>query len=49
MKDLGQFEQGAQTLTDPQVKQWTAATLPILKDHLEQANAIAAMIGVNAG
>jgi putative membrane protein len=49
MKDLGQLEQGAQTLTDPQVKQWTAATLPILKDHLEQANAIAAMIGVNAG
>jgi putative membrane protein len=46
VKDLDDFEQGAQTLKDPQVKQWTAGTLPILKDHLERAKAIAATIGI---
>jgi putative membrane protein len=49
VKDLDDFEKGAQTLKDPQVKQWTTGTLPILKDHLERAKAIAATIGVNAG
>jgi putative membrane protein len=49
MKDLGEFQQGARTLQDPQVRQWTQGTLPILKAHLDKAKAIAAMIGVNAG
>src|SRR5262245_12728985 len=32
-KDLGELEQGAKTLADPRVAQWTASTMPLLKDH----------------
>jgi len=46
MKTLGELEQGAKTLTDPRIEQWTAGTLPLLKEHLEQAKSLAATIGV---
>lgn len=45
-KNLSELEQGAKTMTDPRVEQWTTRTLPLLKDHLEQAKTIAAIIGV---
>ena len=47
VQDVGEMEQGAKTLTDPRVQQWTASTLPLLKDHLEQVKAVARTIGVN--
>lgn len=47
MKEIGEWEQRAKTITDPRVKHWTARMLPILKEHLEQGRAIAAAIGVN--
>ncbi len=46
MRDLAELEQAAKTLTDPQVEQWTADNLPLIRDHLEQAKAIAVAIGV---
>jgi putative membrane protein len=45
MKDLGDFQRGAQTLNDPPARQWAQDTLPILMAHLESAKAIAARIG----
>jgi putative membrane protein len=48
LKTIGDWEQRAPTLSDPQIKHWMAALLPILKDHLEQGKAIAAGIGVTA-
>lgn len=47
MRNLAELEQGAKTLTaDPRVEHLTAGTLPLLKDHLEQARAVAATVGV---
>lgn len=47
MKDLGHLEQGARTIADdPRVERWATGILPLLRDHLEQAKAIAATIGV---
>jgi putative membrane protein len=48
MKDLGELQQRAATLTDPRVQHWMEDTLHILKEHLEQAKLIAAAIGVTA-
>ena len=45
MKDLGEFQRGAQTLNDPPVREWAQSTLPILMAHLKSAKAIAARIG----
>jgi putative membrane protein len=47
MKELGEWEQRASTLTDPRLERWTAGILPILNDHLARGRAIAATIGVN--
>src|SRR5215204_6114349 len=46
MKDLTRFEEGAQAIKDPQVQQWAAGSLPILKQHLHEAQQIATVIGV---
>lgn len=46
-KDLGELKQRAPTLTDPRVEHWTADALRIVKDHLEEAQAIATEIGAN--
>ena len=46
-KDFGELKQRAPTLTDPRVEHWTADALRIVKDHLEQAQAIAATIGAS--
>src|SRR5689334_5505674 len=47
-KELGDWEKRGQTLTDPRMEHWQADTLAILKDHLAEAKAIAAAIGVSA-
>lgn len=44
-KEVKQFEQSAQQLQDPEVKQWASSALPILKQHLEQANTVAMSLG----
>jgi putative membrane protein len=47
MKNFAELEQGSKSLTtDPRIGHVTASTLPLLKDHLEQAKALAATIGV---
>jgi putative membrane protein len=48
MKEVGEWEQRALTVTDARVERWMASMLRLLKDHLEQGRAIAAAIGVNA-
>ena len=48
MKLITDWEQRAPTLADHRIKHWVAGLLPVLKDHLEQAKAIAAAIGVVA-
>ncbi len=46
-KDLGELKQRAPTLTDPRVEHWPADAQRIVKDHLEEAQAIATEIGAN--
>ena len=46
-KDLGELKQRAPTLTDPRVEHWTADALRIVKDHLDETQAIATEIGAN--
>ena len=48
IKVIDDWEQRAPTLADPQIKPWLAGLLPVLKDHLKKARAIAAAIGVSA-
>jgi putative membrane protein len=48
IKAVDDWEQRAPTLTDSRIEHWVAGLLPILKDHLEQGQSIAARIGVNA-
>jgi putative membrane protein len=43
-KDVKTFERHVKTLTDPQVLEWARGALPLLKQHLEQAQQIAASI-----
>ena len=47
--DLDEWQQRAQTVPDAGIDHWMAALLPVLKNHLEEARAIAAAIGVTAG
>ena len=46
VKDVNTFEQNAQMLVDPEIKAWASSTLPILKDHLQRAKAVASAIGM---
>jgi putative membrane protein len=45
-KDVKKFQQAASQGQDPEVKKWAAATLPTLKDHLQEANKTAGLVGV---
>jgi putative membrane protein len=46
VKDVNALEKSAQTLVDSEVKSWAASILPVLKDHLERAKAVASAIGM---
>ena len=46
-KDVKEFERNVKTIKDPQVQQWAEGRLPILKQHLRQAQQIAGAIGIN--
>jgi putative membrane protein len=47
-KDVKEFERHVKTIKDPQVQQWAEGTLPLLKQHLRQAEQIASSIGIQA-
>lgn len=46
-KDVKEFERNVKAIKDPQVLHWAEGTLPLLKEHLRQAQQIAAAIGLN--
>ncbi len=45
-KEVKEFEQNAQQITDQDVKKWASSAVPVLKEHLQKAQTIAASIGV---
>jgi putative membrane protein len=47
-KDVKEFERHVKASKDPQVQQWAEGTLPLLKQHLRQAQQIASSIGIGA-
>ncbi len=44
-KDVKEFDKNAQSLTDPEVKQFAQDTLPTLKEHLQMAKDIHKKLG----
>lgn len=46
-KDVKDFERTLKAIKDPQVLRWAEGTLPVLKEHLRQAQLIAGAIGLN--
>jgi putative membrane protein len=47
-KDVKEFERHAKAIKDPEVLHWAEGTLPLLKEHLRQAQKIASAIGIDA-
>jgi putative membrane protein len=47
-KDVKEFERKVEAIKDPQIHQWAEGTLPLLKQHLRQAQHIAGAIGMDA-
>jgi putative membrane protein len=45
-KDVKEFERHVKAIKDPQVQHWAEGTLPLLKQHLRQAQQIAGSIGI---
>jgi putative membrane protein len=45
MKDLSEIESYAKGDNNPELKAWAAKTVPIVREHLQQAQSIAAKIG----
>jgi putative membrane protein len=49
-KDVQEFQQAANTLQDPDIKNWAATTLPTLQKHLDKAQQIDSKVnGGNTG
>jgi putative membrane protein len=46
-KDVKDFERTLKAINDPQILHWAEGTLPLLKEHLRQAELIAGAIGLN--
>ena len=46
-KDVKEFERHLKAIKDPQVQQWAEGTLPLLRQHLRQAQQIASAIGLD--
>jgi ribosomal protein L31E len=44
-KEVNEFEQNARRITDQDVKKWASSAVPVLKEHLQKAQTIAASIG----
>jgi len=47
MKDVAEFRQALQTVTDPDLKGWAEKTLPVLEKHLQLAKEVATKVGVD--
>ncbi|HEU4685124.1 MAG TPA: hypothetical protein VFS39_11545 [Nitrospira sp.] len=47
MRKTSKSSKSRQVLSNHDVKQWAAATLPILKDHLKKVNMVSSAIGLN--
>jgi putative membrane protein len=47
-KDVKEFERNVKAIKDPQIHQWAEGTLPLLKQHLRQAQHIAGVIDMDA-
>ena len=47
-KGVKEFERKVKAIKDPQIHQWAEGTLPLLKQHLRQAQHIAGVIGMDA-
>ena len=45
-KDVKDFERRLKAIKDPQIQQWAEGTLPLLKQHLQQAQQISSLIGI---
>jgi putative membrane protein len=48
-QDVSDFRKATQEVSDPDVNQWAKKTLPVLEDHLKQAQEIAGKLGVDTG
>ena len=46
--DVKECERHVRGIKDPQLRQWAERTLPVLKQHLQQAQQIASAIGIDA-
>jgi putative membrane protein len=46
IKDITEFERASKELTNPQIREWAAATLPVLKAHLKMAKNVADELGI---
>jgi putative membrane protein len=46
-KDVKEFERNVKAIKNPHVQQWAEGTLPLLKQHLHQAQQIASSIGID--
>ena len=46
-RDVKEFERHIKAIKNPQVQQWAEGTLPLLKQHLRQAQQIASSIGID--
>ena len=46
-KDVKEFERNVRAIKDPRIQHWAEGTLPLLKQHLRQAQHIAGAIGMD--
>jgi putative membrane protein len=47
MKDVTEFREAQQSLSDQDIKGWVEKTLPVLEKHLEKAREVAGKVGVD--
>ena len=47
-KDVKEFERNVRAMKDPQIQHWAEGTLPLVKQHLRQAQHIAGAMGMEA-
>jgi putative membrane protein len=48
-KDVRQFEQESKRATDPDVRAWAEKMLPILREHLQQAQTVSQSVTGSKG
>ncbi len=48
-KEMKELEQQSLVEKNPEVRQWAAGAVPVVKEHLTKANIIASSLGIAAG